>query len=63
MTTLTNQSLRTDSMSIEEIGRLLDGEGISAKRFWHIAMGGDMQPLPASVVRDLITEHERALRE
>ena len=60
---MTNQSMRTDTMNVEDIGRYVAREGISAKRFWWLAMGGDVQPLPSSVVQDLIAEHERALRE
>ena len=63
MTTQTNQSLRIATMSIEEIGALLEREGISSKKFWQLAMGGDMRALPASVVQSVIDENESSLRE
>ena len=63
MSPTTKENTMTNTMNVEDIGCLLAREGISAKRFWWLAMGGDVQPLPASVVQDLIAEHERALRE
>jgi hypothetical protein len=62
-TTTEDTMASRETMSPDAIDAYLESRGGNQKKFWQIAMGGDMAPLPSSVVQDICDEYEAELHE